>query len=330
MADLKTNYLGKEIDNPIIIASSGLTESPEKIKELEDNGAAAVVLKSIFEEEILLAYNADLDHAIAEGSYNPDRFDHYDLHIKQENIKNYFKLIEDSKKTVNIPIVASINCVSAYEWPAFAKHFEEAGADGLELNIFIMPSDLKHDSATNEKKYFEIIRKVQENISIPISVKISYYFSSLAKTIHQLSDTGISSLVLFNRFHSPDINIENQEVVMTNILSSPADLRLSLRWIGMMADRAKCDLIASTGIHSSEAVIKQLLAGAKAIQMASAIYKYGAPFIGKMLGEIEAWMNQKGYKSINNFNGKLSQTGIEEPDLYERAQFMKYFSHHSH
>lgn len=326
MVNLSTRYLGLEIKNPLVIASSGLTDNVDKIVELEKNGAGAVVLKSIFEEEILLEYNADLTKAVKEGSYNPDRFDYYDLHLKQENIKNYYKLIANAKKSVSIPVIASINCVSAYEWTEFAKNFEDAGADALELNAFILPSNLNRSSDENEKLYFDIVEKVKSQVNIPIALKISHYFSNLGLMIQKLSNTGISGLVLFNRFYSPDFDIYNMKVQPTHVLSSPQDLPMSLRWIGMMSGKVNCDLIASTGVHDGEAFVKQILAGASAVQIASVLYKFGPVYIQKIISFIENYMKDKKYETIDEFKGLLNQVSIEDPAFYERVQFMKYFS----
>jgi dihydroorotate dehydrogenase (fumarate) len=257
MADLTTKYLGFELKNPVIIGSSGLTDSVDKIKKLEDNGAGAVSLKSIFEEEITLEYEADVAKAVKEGSYSPERFDYYDFHIKKENLKNYFKLISDAKKSVNIPVFASINCRTSYEWPQFAKEFVDAGADALELNVFILPSDIEKSQEEIEKTYFDIIEKVKKEVKIPVSLKISYYFSNLASMIKRLSETDIEGLILFNRFYSPDYDIDNLKVLSSHVLSSPDELPISLRWIAIMSNKVNCDLVASTGIHDGKAIVKQ-------------------------------------------------------------------------
>ena len=211
MADLSTDYLGITLRNPVVIGSSGLTSSVENIKKLEQSGAGAVVLKSIFEEEIAFEYDDMLKEA-AEGGYNLDQFDYYDFQIKGDKIDNYIKLIEESKKNVSIPVIPSINCIYSYEWTFFAKQLQEVGADALELNMFFLPSDFDRTSEEKERAYFEIIEKIQKTVSIPIALKISYYFSNLGQMIQKLSNTGISGLVLFNRFYSPDFNIDGSGV----------------------------------------------------------------------------------------------------------------------
>jgi dihydroorotate dehydrogenase (fumarate) len=202
---------------------------------------------------------------------------------------------------------------------------QEEHVDALELNMFFLPSDLTRGSHEKEKAYLKIVEKVQKEVSIPIALKISYYFTDLGPMIQELSKTGISGLVLFNRFYSPDFDIEKLEVTPANVFSSPAELYLSLRWMAMMSGRVKCDLAASTGVHDGKAVIKQLLAGAKAVLVVSALYKKGKGHIQTMLTDLEAWMNRKGYKSIRQFRGKMSQKKSTNPAIYERMQFMKTF-----
>jgi dihydroorotate dehydrogenase (fumarate) len=323
--DLSTKYLGLELKNPVIVGSSGLTDSVKKIADLEKFGAGAVVLKSIFEEEISMEYEKVLAEE-APSRYKDDYLDYFDYKIKEQNIKNYIKLIADAKKAVSIPIIASINCTSSHEWTYFAQKIEEAGADALELNIFIMPSTLDKSIEDIDHVYLEIINNVKNLIKIPLAVKISYYFSNLGRAINVLSKTGIDGIVLFNRFYSPDIDIDKMEVISTNVFSTPAELPTSLRWIGIMANRVKCDLAASTGVHDGKAVVKQILAGADAVQMVSTLYANGPEYLKTIITEVEDWMSEKGFETIGDFKGKLSQEQYVEPTLYERVQFMKYFS----
>lgn len=324
MVDLSTDYLGMKLRNPIIAGSSGLSRSVKGVKEFEENGAGAVVLKSIFEEEIMFEYEDFLQEAGREG-VNLDQFDYYDFEIKSEKIKKYTELIAESKNSVSIPVIASINCVYSHEWTSFASQLEKAGADALELNMFFLPSDFERTSEEKEKAYFSIIEKVRQEISIPIALKISYYFSNLGPMIQKLSKTGIAGLVLFNRFYSPDFDIDKLEVVSSNVFSGPSDLPISLRWIAIMAERVDCDLAASTGVHDGEALIKQILAGANAVQVTSAFYQNGKGHIAAMRKTLEAWMVKKGFNSLSEFRGKMSQSASSNPAAYERVQFMRYF-----
>jgi dihydroorotate dehydrogenase (fumarate) len=324
MADLTTQYLGMQLKNPIIAGSSGLSRTVKGVKALAEKGAGAVVLKSIFEEEILFEYEDILKEAGKEG-VNLDQFDYYDYELKSNKIEKYTHLIAESKNSVDIPVIASINCVYSHEWTSFAKQLQEAGADALELNMFFLPSEFDRTTEEKERAYFEIIEKVQKEISIPLSLKISYYFSNLGPMIQKLSETGIAGLVLFNRFYSPDFDIEKFEVVPSNVFSNPSDLPISLRWIAIMSERVNCDLAASTGVHDGVALIKQILAGADAVQVVSALYQQGKERIGSMLETLEEWMAQKGFESLSDFRGKMSQAASSNPAAYERMQFMRYF-----
>jgi len=326
MANLNTTYLGLKLKNPIIASSSGLTNSIQDIKEFEEKGASAVVLKSIFEEEIRIQMEKDLVNMNKDSFLYPETMDYYDNYAEDDELTKYLKLIRDAKNAVKIPIIASINCVSADKWPYYAEIIQDAGADALELNVFVMPSDLNKTSEQNEKVYFDIIKEVKKYAKIPISLKISYYSSNLAAFIKKLSETGIQGIVLFNRFYSPDIDINNLDITSTHVTSSPAEISISLRWIGIMHNRVQCDLAASTGIHDGSAIIKQILAGANAVQIASAFYKNGKGIIPAMLDDLSNWMDQKGYKTLDDFRGKLSHDKTQNPAAYERVQFMKYFS----
>jgi dihydroorotate dehydrogenase (fumarate) len=226
---------------------------------------------------------------------------------------------------VSIPVMASINCMTARQWTWFPGEIEGAGADALELNLFILPSDMERSAEENEKIYFDIIGEVADKLKIPLAIKISFYFSNLATMIKRLSATSVRGIVLFNRFYSPDIDPEKFEVTAGSVLSSPGELALSLRWIAIMSGRVRCDLAASTGVHDGTALIKQLLAGANAVQVVSAVYRYGGERIAEMLHDLESWMDMQGFSSIEDFRGRLSQSKADNPAAYERVQFMKYF-----
>jgi dihydroorotate dehydrogenase (fumarate) len=326
MADLTTTYMGLLLKNPIIIGSCGLTSSIEKIKELEANGAAAIVLKSIFEEEILLDTKMHLDSAKDDKMIYSDlseTLDYIDLHIKEDTLNKYIDLIKKSKKEVLIPVIASINCISDSEWTGFAKKIENAGADALELNIFLNPSD--NSDMDFEKAYYTIISNVLATIKIPVAVKFSQYFTKPYHFFTGISKTGIKGMVLFNRFYLPDIDLDKLSMKEANIYSTPAEFNQVLRWIGVLSGKVNCSLAASTGIHDSSAMIKQILAGADAVQVVSAIYKHGPQYINQMLSELEKWMDDKGFNYIGLFKGQISMIQGSNPASYERMQFMKYF-----
>jgi dihydroorotate dehydrogenase (fumarate) len=326
MTNLSTCFAGLELKNPIIIGSSGLTNSTKDIKELEESGAAAVVLKSLFEEEIIREMQATYSSMSSEGYLYPETLDFYEYQDTQEDsTTRYLDLITKTKKEVSIPVIASINCLTASQWTYFPQQIERSGADALELNIFILPSDLNRSAEENEKVYHDIIHEVLKQIKIPVIVKLSFYFSNLASFLQDISKTGIKGLVLFNRFYNPDFDLNKLEITSGAVLSDPSDLFLSLRWIAIMAERVSCDLAASTGVHDGTALIKQLLAGAHAVEIASTLYRNGNAQIGEMIKEVRDWMKVKGYDSLNDFRGKLSQAKSNNPAAYERIQFMKYF-----
>lgn len=322
--DLSTTYLGLKIQSPIVAGSSGLTKSIDKIEALARSGAGAVVLKSIFEEEIVFEHEDILKEA-REAGVHMEQFDYYDFHLRGEKLNEYVSLIREAKARVKIPVIASINCVYSHEWVAFASQLQDAGADAIELNMFFLPSDFSRTSQEQERMYFAVIEKLTAAVSIPIALKISHYFSSLGQVIQRLSQTGVAGLVLFNRFFSPDIDIEKLDVKSSFVFSTPAELAMPLRWIGIMANKVSCDLIASTGVHDGEAVIKLLLAGATAVQTASVLYRKGPEQIAEMLDTLRAWMERHNYASLSDFRGRMSQEATSNPAVYERVQFMKYF-----
>jgi len=329
MADLTTKYLGLSLRNPIVIGSSGLTDNVEKLVELEKNGAAAVVLKSLFEEQILL----EADHKMKQAEKNDliysdysETFDYIDTHIKEKELNNYIELIKEAKKQIDIPVIASINAVTTSEWTGFAKQIEDAGADALELNIFVMPFSFNKDCNENEDTYYSVLRKVKEAVNIPVAVKISPYFANLGKVITKLEENGADAIVMFNKFSSPDIDINKQKLIHADVLSKPSDIFNSLRWISLSANRVKVDLAASTGIHDGEAVIKQLLAGATVTQVVSTIFSNGPQKVNEMLNFMHDWMDEKGHNYVDQFRGNLSSSASDNPETFERVQFMKYYS----
>ncbi len=324
MADLTTTYMGLTLRNPLIVGSSGLTNSLSNIQLADNKGAGGVVLKSLFEEqikyEIRKTFSEDIQSSYTEAE------DYIRNYARANTLNAYTDLINEAKKKVAIPVIASINCVSDSEWPSFAKNIEDAGADALELNVFILPSDIDTEGQKIEKIYFDIVEKVKSIVSIPVSLKISHHFSGIGELIKKLSWTGINGIVLFNRFFNPDIDIDNFKIKPGNIFSTPQEISNSLRWIAILSDRIQCDLCASTGIHSGAGLIKQILAGAKAGQICSVIYKNGFDEIEKIVGELKSWMNEKNYSSINDFRGKMSYKKSENPAVFHRVQFMKHLA----
>jgi dihydroorotate dehydrogenase (fumarate) len=325
MPNLETKYMGLKLKNPIVVASSGLTNSIDKIKDLENAGAGAVVLKSIFEEQI----NNEVSHLINRDPQNlyPEAEDYIWNYTRNNSITRHLNLLSEAKKETEIPIIASINCMSASEWTIFAKDFENAGADALELNLFFVPTNRLKTSEEIEQLYFKILSEVKKNVNIPVSVKIGFYYTNMIAMADRLVAHGADALVLFNRFYEPDINIETLELAPSEVFSAPADIRRSLRWIGLVSSQLpKVEIAAGTGIHDGEAVIKQLLAGAQVTQVCSSVYINGSQVIAGMIAELQTFMRKWNFRKIEDFRGRLSYKNIPDPMLYERAQFMKYFS----
>ena len=320
MPDLTTKYLKLKLKNPIIVGSSGLTKSADKLKACEDAGAGAVVLKSLFEEAL-----SQQDNGIdATAAFHTEVYEYLRAEIgMQHGPRDYCDIIEKAKRQVKIPVIASINCVSARWWPSFAQQIEAAGADALELNVFTTATDVSQDSAEIEKIYFDIIETVKAKIRIPVALKIGMYFTALPHFAVQLDRHGVDGLILFNRFTEPDIDIEKIKLQTTFSFSKKEDLHRPLRWIALLSGKVGCDLCATTGIQSGADVIKMLLAGASAVQLASVLYKNGLEVIPKMLSEIEDWMARHQFARPDDFIGKLNFKQTTAPDMYLRAQFME-------
>ena len=341
MVDLSCKYLGLTLRNPIIVGSSGLTSSLGNLKTIAQMGAGAVVLKSIFEEQIkfeadkflksdnpgMKSWNEAFQGIVSKSEfYYDEAYDYLTNYAKEHTLNHYLSLITEAKKEINIPVIASINCSTQYDWEYFAKRIQEAGADALELNIYLLPSDFEKDGIENEKVYFDIIREVKKFVTIPVSLKIGYYFSSLAQTVLKLSETGIAGLTLFNRPYNPDIDIKNLQVSASNMFSNDTEYSHSLRWVGLLSGKLKCNIAASTGIHNHETVIKQLLAGADAVHLVSVFYKHHFDILPQIITGLESWMAEHKFSNISEFKGLLSKKNIHNPASYERVQFLRLFS----
>ncbi len=321
MLNISTVYMGLKLKNPLIVASCDLTSNIEQIKKCEEAGAGAIVLKSLFEEQI----ETETEELLNE-SWLPDHTEAFE-YVRGMSMANgpsiYLSLISDAKKETSIPIIASLNCISPKWWIAYAKQLELSGADALELNISVLPSNLKRSSIEIEKIYIDILEGVLEEIDLPVAVKIGPYFTSIAKILNDLSKKGVKGLVLFNRFYQFDIDTKNLRAIGGNPLSSPNEISNSLRWIALLSDQISCDFAATTGIYTGKDVIKQILAGAKAVEICSTLYKNGLDCIKNMLEEIKSWMSEHNYENIEDFRGKLSKKEEEKTELYDRLQYIK-------
>lgn len=322
MTDIKTQYAGLTLRNPIIVGSSGLTSKVERNKEYEKAGAGAIVLKSLFEEQIEMQSSS----LMKESDY-PEAADYIREYVKSNQVTTYLELIKETKKACSIPVIASINCYKADVWIDFARQIEVAGADALELNVFFMDTDITHDYDAVRMMYVNIIRKVKATVSIPVIMKISKSFSNIPAMVHILKINGADGIVLFNRFYQPDIDINKMQIVSGNVFSSHSDLSDTLRWTAIVSGKIPdISIASSTGVQDWEDVVKCLLAGASAVQMCSAIYNHGSEIIPQVLTCMEEWMHQTKYNSLSEFQGKLNYAKIGNPGMYERSQFMKYLS----
>lgn len=321
MANIETTFVGLKLKSPIIAGSSSLTADIEKLCQIEACGAGAVILKSIFEEQI----NFDVNRHMNDGAY-PEAEDYLMQYMRANDVQKYLNLIREAKNRLTIPVIASINCIHDGDWTSFAVQAAEAGADALELNMFVLPLDEFRSSDDIEESYYRVVKQVKEKVSIPLIIKISPFFTNLSIFVDKLQACGASAITLFNRFYEPDINIETQEVGVGPVFSSPNDIRTSLRWTGILSSKEKMTQIsASTGVHDGAAVIKLLLAGASTVQVCSVMYQEGIDVITKLNAFLIDWMDRKKYTSIQEFRGQLSYENMDSAFRYERAQFMKYF-----
>ena len=323
MIDLSTEYAGLKLRNPLIAASSGLTNSLKKIQQLEKAGVGAIVLKSLFEEQI-----DSHSKKLSLTSDYPEASDYIDAYVEMNHVGKYLDLIQDAKTSCDIPIIASINCYKVSRWIDFAKSIEEAGADALELNIFLINTG-EYGDRYLEDSYIKIVRELKKVIRIPLIIKIARSVSNLPGLVERLRALEVDAVVLFNRFYQLDIDISTMEITSGPVFSHPEDFSETLRWTAITSGYVpNFDIACSYGVHKHEDIVKGILAGATAMQLCSVLYEEGMEIIPEMLVFLEEWMSQNNYKKLNQFRGKLNYSNIPSPALYERAQFMKYFSNH--
>ena len=322
--DLSTTYMGMKLKNPIVPSASPLSRTVDMVKKLEDAGAAAVVVYSLFEEQITHE-QSELDHYMSYGTESFAEALNYFPAANEYNMgpDQYLRHISNLKSAVEIPIIGSLNGVSAGGWLKYAKQIEEAGADGLELNVYYIPTNIEKDGAVIEEIYLRDLIKVKKELKIPVAMKLSPYFSSMSNMAKKLDAAGADALVLFNRFYQPDLDLENLEVVPNLDLSSNFEMRLPLRWIAILHSRIKANLAATTGIHKYEDVLKMIMAGADITCMCSELLANGIGRISEVLKEMEQWMTEKEYESIEQMKGSMSQKSVADPAAFERANYMK-------
>ncbi len=327
MIDLTTTYMGLRLKNPIVASASPLCDTVDKICFLEDRGIAAVVLPSLFEEQLILeseSVDADLSRgaeAFSESSSFLPELGDYNL-----GPEGYLELIRKAKKSVSIPVIASLNGVTPGGWVRYARQMEQAGADGFELNIYSLVTDPARTATEVEMGYCALVRKMRENLNIPIAVKLSHFFSAFANFASHIDTSGANALVLFNRFYQPDLDINQLEVVPSLTLSHPSELLLRLHWTAVIYGHVSADIAVTGGVHRSEDVLKAVMAGASVAMMTSALLQNGVAHLDAVLRGIIQWMEEHEYESVNQMRGSMSQRNVSDPALYERANYMRVLS----
>lgn len=322
--NLSTQYMGLRLRNPVVASSSPLSHTVEGIRRMEDAGAGAVVMFSLFEEQVSLESHY-IDYYLTHGTESFSEAQTYFPQLHNYNLgpSEYLNLILRAKEAVDIPIIGSLNGISNSGWIEYARLIEEAGADGLELNVYFLPTDADMNGAEVEGRYLDILSEVKAAVSIPVAMKLNPYFSSIPHMARSLARTGADALVLFNRFYQPDFDLENLEVVPRLVLSNSHELRLPLTWIAILYGRVPVDFAVTTGIHTHTDVLKALMAGARVTMMASELLKNGVGRINQILDEMRQWMIEHEYDSVGQMIGSLSQQHVAEPTAFERANYMK-------
>ena len=324
MIDLTTRYLGLALESPLVCSSSPMMQEVDNLRRMEDAGAAAVVLHSLFEEQITLE-SQDLDRNLFHGtesyaealSYFPD------MESFEIGPEAYLEHVRKAKEALSIPVVASLNGISTGGWVGWAKRIEAAGADAIELNTYFMPTDLEVSGSQLEEMYLELVRDVKASVKIPVAVKLSPFFSSIPNFCASLDALGVDGLVMFNRFYQPDFDLERLEVVPRLTLSSPTELLMRLHWVAVLAGRVKADMAVTGGVHGATDVIKSMMAGAKVAMMTSALLEHGIDHLRTVRHELLQWLEANEYPSIALMQGSLSQRKVAEPAAFERANYMK-------
>lgn len=324
MANLKTKYMGLELKNPIVPSAAPLSESVDGIKRMADAGASAVVMFSLFEEQLKIEQNAESELLAAGTESFAESLSYFpkvdDYHVGPEQ---YLDLINKASQAVDIPIIGSLNGFSPEGWISYAKKMQDAGAKAIELNIYHLPTDPKLSGAKVEKMYVDVVKAVSSSVTVPVAVKLSPYFSATANMAKKLKSAGAKALVLFNRFYQPDFDLETMSVAPTLSLSSPANMRLPLRWIAILYGRVKVSLAATSGVQTAQEVVKYILAGADVVMTTSSLLQKGVGNITNLIEGLENWMEEKEYVSIKQMKGSMSQKSVADPAAFERANYIK-------
>ncbi len=322
MADLRASYMGLELSSPIVVAASSISSRVERIQMSERAGAGALVIRSLFEEQIQFDKQR-MEESLAFGSeFYPEALSYYP-ELDGNPAEEHLYWIEEAREAVEMPLIASLNAVTPQGWMDYAKRLEATGVDGLELNIYSVAADPNRSGSEIEAEMYSILDAVRKQVDIPVSVKLSPFLTSAANVAAQMSQRGAAGLVLFNRFLQPDINIQTESLINEMIYSAPAEMKLPLRWVALLYGRVDIDLALNTGVHTGRGVAKAVLAGASVVQVASALLTHGIPYLSTMLRELEGWMDDREYETLGDFRGNLSQQAVEDPVGFERAQYVR-------
>ncbi len=321
----ETKYLGLELKSPIVVGSCGLTSDVDKMVQMEEAGAGAVVIKSVFEEQIIHDIKRNT-HMVAPTDIYGDSYEYIAQHVADDSLEQHFSMIREAKRRLTIPVVGSINCFSYENWLTYAQKFQEVGCAALELTMAILPYETSLSSDDVERTFNQIINTLRKSISIPISIKVGTYFTDMAKQMQQLSWMGIQGVTMFNKSVQVDIDIENETLKNASYLSTHEEMYNTLRWVALLSKKMRCDISASTGVYTADDVVKMLLAGATSVQVVSCLYKNGIDTLRELNSGLYSWMERKGYNSIADFRGKLAVMPAEKASVAMRTQFMKYFA----
>lgn len=320
-----TKYLGLDIASPIIAGSCGLTNDIENLKRLEAAGAGAVIIKSVFEEQIIFDIKRNLSMMAPTDSYGMS-YEYVANHVADDSLGKHFDLIREAKKQLHIPVVGSINCYSFENWMTYTQRFQEAGCDALELNMAILPYETTLSYEDVDRLFSDIINTLKKSVSIPVSIKVSQHFTDMANFMQRLSWMGVNGITMFNKSLNVDIDTDKMQIVHAPSLSTPDEIYNTLRWVAILSKKLRCDISASTGVHTANDVVKLLLAGAGTVQVVSSLYKNGVDYMRTLNDGLKEWMKVKGYESIDQFRGQLAVKANDQASMFFRTQFMKHFA----
>lgn len=325
MPDLKTTYMGIELKSPLVVAASSVSSYVDRVEMAQNAGAGALVIRSLFEEQIALD-QLKMEETLSEGSHSYAEATSYFPSVDHGGSAEHLMWVEKTRKAVTMPVFASLNAVSPGAWTVYARQLADTGVDGLEINYYAVPTNPDKPGSDIEKMLLDVISSVRQEVSLPLAVKLSPFYTSPANIVKELETRGANAVVIFNRFLQPDIDPETESLVNQMVLSSPAELRLPLRWAALLYGRTGVDIAVNTGVHTGRDAIKALLAGANVVQVASTLLKNGIPYLSTMLLDMQNWMDEHGYQKIEDFQGKLSQKKCDDPFAFERAQYVKMLS----